>query len=72
LALRRISATGPSGVKPGDFFDRPPDDGAERQDGLVDRHEIDDVAKLAPSGGGHHLVHRQIDRMQDMGRTADP
>jgi hypothetical protein len=33
---------------------------------FVNGHEINDVAKLAPSGGGHHLVHGKVDRMQDI------
>jgi hypothetical protein len=56
----------PLGRKAGQLFDRRQDHGSERQNGLVDRRENDDVARLAPTGCSHNLVYGQIDRAQDI------
>jgi hypothetical protein len=32
----------------------------------MDRHEVNKVAHFTPSGGGHHLVHGKVNRVQDV------
>jgi hypothetical protein len=60
------------GREAGRLFNSGPDNGPKRKNGVVNRHEVNQVAHLAPPDGCHHLVNGEVSRVQNIAESLVP